>query len=507
MSNQTKELDVTSENAMDIKPKLHLEPAEINRSLRMVIIDGLCSEVVVCLSSGAILVGAALLLGASNFQIGLLASFPTLCNLAQLLTILLIQRYPNRKLITVLAVFLAKMPLLLIGLLVWTNTHVSFNMLLVFMFVHYFLSAIGGAGWNAWIKDLVPEQQLGSYFSNRTRLMQLTNIAVSLAVAALVDYYTKNDGEELAHLYGLYFFAAGLIGAIGAFFLIQASEPKQEISGGNLGSLLLQPLKNTNFRQLLIFNAAWLLAINLAIPFFTVFMLQTLGLSMKVVILLAVVSQIASIAGLPLWGKLSDRYSNKSIIYLTAPIYISCILLWIFVGIYSRALPNMILLVLLHVMTGISTGGINLALTNIGLKLAPKTDAIIYITVKNMVASFFTALGPILGGLLVDYFATRELQISISWKSPNLQSVAKLIYLHEWNFLFLLASILAFFSLRWLGKVQEKGEVSHQLVKRIMKKRFRAGLKERLLVGNMITLHAQLKQILKRKDASKGDGN
>lgn len=116
----------------------------------------------------------------------------------------------------------------------------------------------------------------------------------------------------------------------------------------------------------------------------------------------------------------------------------------------------MILLVLLHVMTGISTGGINLALTNIGLKLAPKTDAIIYITVKNMVASFFTALGPILGGLLVDYFATRELQISISWKSPNLQSAAKLIYLHEWNFLFLLASILAFFRSAGLGKCRKK---------------------------------------------------
>jgi len=150
-------------------------------------------------------------------------------------------------------------------------------------------------------------------------------------------------------------------------------------------------------------------------------------------------------------------------------------------------------------MTGISTGGINLALTNIGLKLAPKTDAIVYITVKNMVASFFTALGPILGGLLVDYFATRELQISISWKSPNLQTIAKLIYLHEWNFLFLIAALLAFISVRWLGKVQENGEVSPQLVKRIMKKRFRAGLKESLLVGNIITLHTQLKQIVKRK--------
>ncbi|WP_312743507.1 MFS transporter [Sphingobacterium multivorum] len=484
---------------MDLRPVHHLETQDIDKSLRMVIIDGVCSEVVVCLSSGVILVGAGLLMGASNFQLGLLAAFPTLCNLAQLLTILVMQIYPNRKVITVFAVFLAKMPLVVVGLLMWREVDFSFTTLLSFMFIHYLLSAIGGAGWNSWIKDLVPEERLGTYFSKRTGIMQLTNITVSIIVAALVDYYTNHAVMQLPKLYGIYFLIAGAIGAVGAFFLVQAKEPKQQMSGGHLGSLLLQPLKNKNFKNLLIFNAAWLLAINLAIPFFTVFMLKTLGLSMKIVILLTVFSQIASVLGLRLWGNLSDRYSNKSIIYLTAPIYICCILLWIFVGIYSRALPNLLLLLFLHIMTGISTGGINLALTNIGLKLAPKTDAIVYITVKNMVASFFTALGPILGGLLVDYFATRELQISISWKSPNLQTIAKLIYLHEWNFLFLIAALLAFISLRWLGKVEENGEVSPQLVKRIMKKRFRAGLKESLLVGNIITLHTQLKQIVKRK--------
>jgi MFS family permease len=484
---------------MEFKPTHHLEPQQIDRSLRMVVIDGVCSEIVVCLSSGAILVGAALLLGASNFQIGLLASFPTLCNLSQLLAIVLMQRYSNRKVITVLSVFIAKLPLIAIGVIMGRSAGLSFNILLILMFVHYFLSAIGGAGWNSWVKDLVPEARLGTYFSRRTRIMQLTDITASLVVAALVDYYSKNAPGELKNLYSVYFLMAGIVGSAGAFFLAQAKEPIQQMSGGNLGHLLLEPLRNKNFKNLLIFNAVWLFAINLAIPFFTVFMLKTLGLSMKMVILLTVVSQIGSVVGLRLWGNLSDRYSNKSIIYLTAPIYICCILLWIFVGIYSRALPNLILLVLLHVMTGISTGGINLAMTNIGLKLAPKTDAIIFITVKNMVASFFTAMGPIIGGLLVDYFATRELQISISWKSPDLETGGKLIYLHEWNFLFLMASALAFVSLRWLAKVQENGEVSHQLVKRIMKKRFRAGLKESLLVGNIITLHAQLKQIIKRK--------
>ncbi|WP_286776970.1 hypothetical protein [Sphingobacterium sp. UBA2074] len=134
---------------MDLRPVHHLETQDIDKSLRMVIIDGVCSEVVVCLSSGVILVGAGLLMGASNFQLGLLAAFPTLCNLAQLLTILVMQIYPNRKVITVFAVFLAKMPLVLVGLLMWREVDFSFTTLLSFMFIHYLLSAIGGAGWNS----------------------------------------------------------------------------------------------------------------------------------------------------------------------------------------------------------------------------------------------------------------------------------------------------------------------------------------------------------------------
>ncbi|HBI87170.1 MAG TPA: MFS transporter, partial [Sphingobacterium sp.] len=239
---------------MDLRPVHHLETQDIDKSLRMVIIDGVCSEVVVCLSSGVILVGAGLLMGASNFQLGLLAAFPTLCNLAQLLTILVMQIYPNRKVITVFAVFLAKMPLVLVGLLMWREVDFSFTTLLSFMFIHYLLSAIGGAGWNSWIKDLVPEERLGTYFSKRTGIMQLTNITVSIIVAALVDYYTNHAVMQLPKLYGIYFLIAGAIGAVGAFFLVQAKEPKQQMSGGHLGSLLLQPLKNKNFKNLLIFN-------------------------------------------------------------------------------------------------------------------------------------------------------------------------------------------------------------------------------------------------------------
>src|SRR5690606_25782111 len=199
------------------------------------------------------------------------------------------------------------------------------------------------------------------------------------------------------------------------------------------------------------------------------------------------------------WGRLSDRYSNKSIIMLSAPIYIVCILLWIFVGIYSRNILNLGLLFIIHVFTGISTAGINLALTNIGLKLAPKQDAVVFISMKNIVSSLFAALGPIIGGILVDIFDERELRITVEWISPELQSAGKLLYLHEWNFLFLFASLMAFISMRFLGRVEENGEVGHMLVRRIMKTRFKSGMKEALIIGNIITWHNQIKAIIQRK--------
>lgn len=481
------------------RPQLHLQKQDVDKGLKMVIIDGLCSEVVVCLSSGVILIGIALALGASNFQIGLLAAFPTLTNVAQLLSIVLMRQYPNRKVITVGAVVLARIPLLLLGFMLYTPQATSIYLLMVGMFVHYLFSSIGGAGWNSWIKDLVPEDQLGWYFSKRSRYMQTTNILLSLLVAFLVDWVSKNTPGYLTLLYGAYFVIAGSIGIIGSFFLSRAPEPRATWSEGNLLKLLFLPLRNTNFRRLLLFNGAWTFAINLAVPFFTVFMLKSLGLSMTLVILLAVVSQVSSVLTVQLWGRLSDRYSNKSIIFLTAPIYIVTILLWIFVGIYSRNLLNIMLLFVLHIFTGISTSGVNLALTNIGLKLAPKQDAVVFISMKNIVASIFSALGPIVGGALADIFAVRELRISIEWLSPQLKSSAKLIYLHEWNFLFLLAALLAFFSMRLLGKVNESGEVGHMLVKRIMKTRFRSGMKEALIVGNIITWHNHLKAIIKRR--------
>src|ERR1041385_325224 len=100
---------------MDLRPSAHLSEQQVQSGLKLVIKDGLAAEAMTALTGGAFLVSMALLMGASNFQIGVLASLPTFTNIFQLLSIWLVKKYNNRRAVAVMCAFLARFPLLVIG--------------------------------------------------------------------------------------------------------------------------------------------------------------------------------------------------------------------------------------------------------------------------------------------------------------------------------------------------------------------------------------------------------
>src|SRR5687768_3291698 len=123
---------------MNLRPKAALTEADVKRGLRLVIGDGLTTEAMNSLSGGAFLVAFALLLGANNFQIGLLASLPTLVNIFQLLSIWLVRKFNNRRAIAVICSLLARIPLLIIGALPLLFSTASIDILIYFLFFFYF---------------------------------------------------------------------------------------------------------------------------------------------------------------------------------------------------------------------------------------------------------------------------------------------------------------------------------------------------------------------------------
>ncbi|MGN6163413.1 MAG: MFS transporter [Flavisolibacter sp.] len=476
---------------MNLKPSENLSQRQIDRGLNLVIQDGLAAEAMSVLTGGTFLTAMAVQLGASNFQIGLLAALPTFTNIFQLVAIWLVQKYNNRRAIAVIANGFARFPLLVIGLLPFIfTTGTSIQVLIFLLFFHYFFGSVAGASWNSWMKDLVPENKLGTYFSHRSRLTQTLNVVLSLLLALVLDYVKKYYPASELITYSFMFIAGGLFGVLGTYILSRTSEPQSYLAKENLLKLFRKPVKDHNFRKLLVFNSFWSFALNLATPFFTVYMMNTIGLPLSYIIGFGILSQLAGIFAIKMWGRYSDQFSNKTIISIASPVYILCILGWSFVAMPSSHAVTIFLIAFINLLTGISTSGINLAINNIGIKLAPKGEAIVYISARNMIVAFVSALGPLLGGFLADFFSTRSFVWNMQWNGSHGTSVIRLLALQNWNFLFIIGGLLAIAALKTLSRVKEEGEVEKNIAVAQMRIVFTTKIKTGMTKENILSMLA-----------------
>ena len=466
---------------MKFRPLENLNEKQVQSGLKHFVQEGLAAEAMATFTGGTFLVAMAVLLNASNFQIGLLAALPTLTNIFQLLSIWLVQKYKNRRAISVICSFFARVPLFAIGILPLAfSKNTSINVLIFFLFFHYFFTSVSGASWNSWFKDLIPEKILGNYTSRRTRLIQVLNVTLSLAVAMGIDHVKSAYPQYELTAYGVMFIIGGLAGMLGVYFLAKAPEPKTTLEDQKLVALFGKPLKDKNFRNLLKFHSFYAFATSLALPFFVVYMMKTIGLSFAWIIALGLLAKFGSIFSLKFWGTFSDKYSNKTIIRICAPTFITCILAWTFASMTTNKIASLSLLIVIHLVSGIAAAGIDLAINNMAVKLAPKNEAIAYISARNIVVAVFAAAGPMIGGLMADFFATHHLIWNVQWQGPAGISTFNLLELQNWNFFFFISAILALLSIRLVKKINEQGEAQKGMVAIVMRKSVQRGIRKNM---------------------------
>ena len=466
---------------MKLRPIEKLNDQQVQSGMHYFVQEGLAAEAMATFTGGTFLVAMAVLLKASNFQIGLLAALPILTNVFQLLSIWLVQKYKNRRAISVICSFFARLPLFIIGLLpLLFSKATSINVLLFFLFFHYLGTSISGASWNSWIKDVVPVKILGTYFSRKSRITQILNVTFSLAIAMLVDYVKAHYPQYELATYGAMFIMGGALGMIGVYFLSRVPEPRTTLENQHLFELISKPLKDVNFRNLLTFHSFYAFATSLALPFFVVYMMKTIGLSFAWIIVLGLLAKFGSIFSLKFWGTFSDKYSNKTIIRICAPTFITCIFSWTFAAMTPNHAASIALLIVIHIVSGVSAAGIDLAIGNMAMKLAPANEAISYISARNIVVAVFAAAGPMAGGLLADFFATHNLNCNIEWQGPSGVSTLHLLELQNWSFFFVISAALALLSMRLVKRISEQGEAHKEMVALVMRKSIVRGLRKNI---------------------------
>lgn len=445
-----------------LAPQAHITDDEREHGLRLLVLEAAFSSGTGALTSGVILSAFALHLGASNLWIGALASAPFITQLLQLPAIVLVEHLRARKRIAVVTSLIGRAMLLLMAGTAFFNGFAPLAVFLASQYVLCGLSAFGACAWNAWLRDLAPENRLGSVFARRTAWTAGITLVAGLMAAFILEH-TQDGSLERSIAFAGMFVVGCVAGLISAGVVSRIPEPimPPRSERVTLFQLLRAPLGDINFRRLLTFVVSWQVAVNLATPFFTVFIVRQLHFDVSFAMVLSAVSQLANLLALRSWGVLSDRFSNKSVLLVSAPAYIIGIVAMIGASQLQDRTWVIAWLAALHLLMGASVAGVTLASTNIALKLSPKGEATAYVATNAMAIALAAGLAPIVGGLLTDFFAARKLELLLSWTSPS-GTLSFPLHLSHWDFYFLLTGIIGLYAIHRLPLIAEEGEIERR---------------------------------------------
>ena len=327
MSNPTQGDSVT--RPLESPTPRPLTASEIDRGLRVSIVEGGFAMVYATLGGGMFLTGLALFLGANSFQIALIAAIPPLVTGFSFLSGYLVRRVGSRKKLLIWsagigrAIFLVIVPFLLLQM------KVSLALFFVTVVLSSLIMTVAGTVWQSWISDLVPEERRGRFFGLRNAIHGVIGVCTAYAAGRGMDWLKAQGHEPVG--YGLAFGLAALFGLVSTLLLFKQPEPELERRPPlSLRWTLIGPLKEPEFSKLILFLAVWFVTSSVAAPFYLVHLIKNLKFSFTAI---GVYSMIGGAIGMffqVLWGRAIDRFGSRPVTVLTFAFVGLCPLLWLF---------------------------------------------------------------------------------------------------------------------------------------------------------------------------------
>jgi hypothetical protein len=437
-------------------PVPQVDAEELRRGLRAFHADGVCSQVRDSLLSGPLLVGYALLLGASNIGVGALSALGPATQVLQLPTVALIERWRARKAICWWAAFLARVTWLGVLVVPWAlPASARPGALFALLLTASALGTVSGAAWNPWIRDFLPEDLRNRAFARRMATATTTGAVLSLLAGLAVEDLGSRLGSA-AGGYVLVLGAGAAAALLGLLFLSRIPEPTMPPATHRpWRDIIGAPLRNREFRSLVAFLATWTFAVNLSTPFFTVYLLRRLALPMAVVIAFAVLSQLTAALVVRAWGAMADRFSTSAVLRVSCAVFLLGVAGWPVVGQVQS--PWLVIggLTLIHILSGLSIAGVNLASGTVAMELAPRGAAAGYLATNALVTGAASAIAPLLAGLSADWLETQRLSVTLAWTSTLRVGeglTLRPIDLHGLDFLFVATFLVGLYAIhRILG--------------------------------------------------------
>jgi MFS family permease len=346
----------------------------------------------------AYLVLYAVALGATSAQVGLMGALQGLgAALALLPGALLAERIGRRKEIVLVGggaigrialLLLVTVPFFLQG-----ESAVAFAVALVVLrdtFGNLSLPA-----WTSLAAEIVPLGQRGRYFASRTIAQTVTGMVTAFAAGWIINAAGFPAGYQWA------FLLAFLFGGVSWFCFANIRDPHPKPpppvpSAGRspiLGSIRSHPV----FLALCLHSAVWNFSLNVAAPFFNVYLVHDLKADMIQVGILAAVFSLSGLPALRIFGPLADRWGPRRIILITSLLIPVLPLAWAFV-------PSPWWVLAINLPSGALWAGFSMCVLNLLMQISPGPERARFTAVHQIVVAVSLALGSAVGGWVVTAF-------------------------------------------------------------------------------------------------------
>jgi MFS family permease len=340
----------------------------------------------------------AVALGASSAQIGLMGALSGLgAALALLPGALLAERIGRRKEIVLAGGgAVGRIAILLLALLpFFLRGDAAVTLAVVLIVLRDTFGNLSLPAWTSLAADIVPLGQRGRYFASRTIAQTATGMAAAFAAGWIINASGFPAGYQWA------FLAAFLFGGASWFCFSRIQDPAPRPTppaprAGKapiLGSILAHPM----FLALCLHSAVWNFSLNVASPFFNVYLVHDLRADMIQVGILTAAVSLAGLPALRVFGPLADRWGPRRIILLTSLLIPILPLAWIFVPAPWYVLP-------INLAAGALWSGFSMCVLNLLMQISPEAERARFTAVHQIVVALALALGSAVGGWVVTAF-------------------------------------------------------------------------------------------------------
>ena len=336
-----------------------------------------------------------LALGATNAQIGAMSALSSLS--AALLLFpgaMLVERMGRRKFITVsFGGGLGRLMLLLLALTpVVVSGPAAVYVAMALSVTRDASSNFSLPAWTALTADVVPLEWRGRYFASRNIAMSIGGIITTFAVGAFITQIGGFTGYQLALL-----LAFGL-GLVSTYSFAHIREPKiiaaPPTPGGESLRALLQNLRaHPEFLAFCGVAAAWNFSLNIAGPFFTPYMAESLKANAFEIGFFSVVTSLAGLPAFRLFGHLADRWGPRRVQLITGLLIPFVPWIWMVTSQPWHVIP-------VNALAGFLWAGYNLAAFNFLLTLTPENRRARYSAIYQIVITLSLSLGAVFGSVV-----------------------------------------------------------------------------------------------------------